>query len=357
MKEDKVSIIIPVYKVESNDLRKCIESIMSQTYKNIEIILIDDESPDDCGKICDEYTSIDDRIQVVHQKNQGVSVARNNGLNRAKGNWIIFVDSDDWLEENMVEVLLRKAQSGNYDITICSAYVNYVDSEIKNSFFNVNERIFRGKEKNEIQLQLICKGVNEYYPPEIGCGVPWAKIYKKSFLDEKHLTFNPRLIRMQDNVFNLYAIEEADSIYYFNDYLYHYRKNQQSACNKYNVNVISYFENVNEETKKFIENYNKGELFYDALNCKIVMSFHSYFLLNFFNEKNKKGYLQIRKEICALLDKEEYKKALKNVKFKYLLFLEKIFVICLKCKFVFILKILMKMKEIRNKIERKNLKK
>lgn len=101
-----LSVIVPVYKVEPY-LRRCIDSIRNQTYKNLQIVLVDDGSPDGCGAICDEYTKLDDRIIAVHQENEGLSGARNNGLLFAEGEYIAFVDSDDWLHPQMYEILIH----------------------------------------------------------------------------------------------------------------------------------------------------------------------------------------------------------------------------------------------------------
>lgn len=128
----KISVIIPVYKVEPY-LRKCLDSIVNQTYRNLEIILVDDGSPDNCGAICDEYAARDERIQVIHKPNGGVSSARNVGLAAATGEWLGWVDSDDWIEADMYEVLLKGAKKYGADIAVCS----------RMEIFK-NERIFRG---------------------------------------------------------------------------------------------------------------------------------------------------------------------------------------------------------------------
>ena len=94
---EKISVIVPVYKIKEQYLKECIESISKQTYSNLEIILVDDGSPDNCGEICDLYAEKDSRIMVLHQKNQGVSMARNNAIQKATGEWITFIDADDWM--------------------------------------------------------------------------------------------------------------------------------------------------------------------------------------------------------------------------------------------------------------------
>lgn len=105
----KISVIIPVYKVEPY-LRQCLDSVVNQTYKNLEIILIDDGSPDNCGKICDEYAERDERIVVIHKKNEGLPAARNDGIAISTGYWITFVDSDDWCETDYYENIIKRIQ-------------------------------------------------------------------------------------------------------------------------------------------------------------------------------------------------------------------------------------------------------
>ena len=114
-----LSVIIPVYNVREY-LKKCLDSVINQTYTNLEIILIDDGSNDGSGDLCDAFLQKDDRIRVVHQSNQGLAVARNVGLDMANGEWIAFVDSDDWLDENMYEILINLANKYDADIASCS---------------------------------------------------------------------------------------------------------------------------------------------------------------------------------------------------------------------------------------------
>ncbi len=125
---DKISVIVPIYKVEPY-LRKSLDSIVGQTYQNLEIILVDDGSPDGCGAICDEYAARDERITVIHKPNGGVSSARNAGLERATGDWIGWVDPDDWIEGDMYEYLLENAKKYGADIAVCGLYKVYSDHE------------------------------------------------------------------------------------------------------------------------------------------------------------------------------------------------------------------------------------
>lgn len=129
MTQPKISIIVPVYNVEPY-LRQCLDSIVSQSYQNLEIILVDDGSPDGCPAICDEYARQDNRIQVIHQKNGGVSAARNAGLDAATGDWIGWVDSDDWIEPDMYAYLLENALACGADMAVCGRVERYPDHDV-----------------------------------------------------------------------------------------------------------------------------------------------------------------------------------------------------------------------------------
>ncbi len=129
MSQPKISVIVPIYNVEPY-LRQCLDSIVSQTYRNLEIILVDDGSPDNCGAICDEYAAKDSRIQVIHQKNGGVSAARNAGLAAAAGAWIGWVDGDDWIEPDMYDYLLENIQAYGADVAVCSRVERYPDRDV-----------------------------------------------------------------------------------------------------------------------------------------------------------------------------------------------------------------------------------
>ena len=123
-----ISVIVPVYKAEKH-LFVCIESILKQTYSNFELLLINDGSPDRCGDICEEYARKDSRIQVIHKKNGGVSSARNAGIKRSKGKYIMFIDSDDWVNEKILEELLEQTFVTGSELTICAEYTEGNDGE------------------------------------------------------------------------------------------------------------------------------------------------------------------------------------------------------------------------------------
>ena len=161
-----ISVIIPVYKVEEY-LRESIDSIIAQTYTNLEIILVDDGSPDNCGKICDEYAAKDSRIKVIHQQNRGVSAARNAGLNNATGDYIGFADSDDYPESNMFEELYDSLKANSSDIAVCGVKKFELESR---SFFYGNNCV----DKTEFLQALLKEDITSFL---------WNKLFKKELFD------------------------------------------------------------------------------------------------------------------------------------------------------------------------------
>ena len=168
-----ISVIIPVYKVEKY-LCQCIESTLAQTYQNLEIILVNDGSPDNCGAICDEYAKKDARIKVIHKHNGGLSDARNAGIEIATGELISFVDSDDWIESNMIEILSMNLIDYNADISCCSYYMSYANANIP---FNSSQEILVFTNEQAVECILLNK--REHLTP-IACG----KLYKKRVFDD-----------------------------------------------------------------------------------------------------------------------------------------------------------------------------
>ena len=140
-----ISVIVPVYKVEPY-LHQCVDSILAQTFTDFELILVDDGSPDNCGRICDEYAKQDDRVRVIHQENGGLSAARNAGIDAAKGEYITFIDSDDVVTYNYIEVLYENMLNNNADVTVCSIHEFTDDSEIETCFNVKNILKLTGKE-------------------------------------------------------------------------------------------------------------------------------------------------------------------------------------------------------------------
>lgn len=342
--DDLVSIVLPVYNIKKEYLIKCVESLINQTYSNIEIILVDDGSTNGIYKTCLDFGKIDERIVVLHQENLGVSVARNKGIEVSKGKYLCFVDPDDWVEKNYIEKLYNLIKRNSSDISMCACNVYYEKRIVQNSFLkvdeNVKEKNLCGDEKNKVLYQLIGKKICDYYPSEIAAGVPWGKMFSMKFIKQNKLSFVPGMKRMQDNIFCLYAIEYAKKISYIDLYLYNYRKEFGSASHKYSPDIYKYFEDYYSETFKFLNKFNKEEVLFEALQMKELTSFNSYMVHYIFNKNNNISYLKKRLIIKKLLSQQPYNEAIQNINYKLLTKQEKVFVFCLK-KHLFVALLLM----------------
>jgi len=229
---DTISLIIPVYNMEVH-LRRCLESIIDQTYKNIEIILINDGSKDNTLKICKEYLALDKRIKVIDKVNEGVSVARNYGLEAATGDYIGFIDPDDWIEPNMYESMLETIKSNNCNIAFCNYY--------KDNKFNSSQKTFKFKKDVLGKLDIIDElignmiGIEDILPRYYNVmGCVWRCLYKREFIEKYQLRFKPGITIMEDLIFTIEALIYCDKVCIDHNVLYHYMQNKTSSLHKYN---------------------------------------------------------------------------------------------------------------------------
>lgn len=217
----KLSVIVPVYNAE-NELKKSIESILSQTEKNIEIILVDDGSSDKSLYICKEFEKKDGRIKVIHQENSGVSVARNTGIGVATGEYIGFVDSDDWIELNMYERLLSEAQRSGADVVMCDATSVYDDGQSRvDTITQLTQSIIIGKKDFTPNLLLEMAGS--------ACRC----IYRSELLKFWGIQFPVGIKFSEDRIWNLYAFGHANKLAYLKESYYNRYVNMKSAVHRF----------------------------------------------------------------------------------------------------------------------------
>mgnify|MGYP002626235807 CR=1 FL=1 len=215
----KISIIVPVYNVEKY-LSKCLNSLINQTLKEIEIICINDGSTDSCNKILENFKSTDSRIIVINQKNQGVSVARNNGLEIAKGEYISFVDSDDWIDEDFCEKLYNSAKKYNADIAVCG--VIKINEKYKQPILHFEqEDILQNIEEKLIACDIPDKSYS--------CN----KIYKKDALDKSGVRFTPNIV-YEDMIFTPKILYYSDKLVTVPDTYYYYYRHKNSLVKSKN---------------------------------------------------------------------------------------------------------------------------
>ena len=222
---DLVSIIVPIYKVEKY-LANCLESIARQTYTNIQVLLVNDGSPDGCQSICETYCRKDERFKLINKKNGGLASARNAGIDIAEGKFIACVDSDDWIEPNMVEILQKNMVENDADMSVCSFYENY-ENKLKGESFSSSLEVIS---QEETVKRLITPG--KFY------GFAWNKMYKRSLMGEQR--YDEKIFKGEDSPFSLEYVLKCKKVVVQDIPLYHYRIDSISISrSKFNVGKMT----------------------------------------------------------------------------------------------------------------------
>lgn len=301
MKDKLLTVIVPMYNA-STYINNCIESILRQTYKNIEIILINDGSTDNTELICKKYQQIDSRIVLINQENKGVSIARNLGLNNANGEYITFIDSDDTIERDTYQIVLNKMNEQNADIGIFKyrRYDSYTNNSIEYGISE--EKSYTFPEILEDYLSL-----NDY--KKLG-EANWNKVFRKNCI--KNIKF--KTIRIgEDFLFNYEAFKNASKIVNIPLVLYNYYINNNSATlSEFNKGkLIEYIESRKEVLNDVCKNYSKYSK--NAFICMCDTYYYS--ILKFLEEKNlrkEKDFIEILNMYKELYGKELYEKLYKG---------------------------------------------
>ena len=306
---EKVSVIIPVYNTERY-LEECLDSICGQTYKNIEIILINDGSTDNSLKICESYKSKDNRIIIINKENTGVSDSRNIGIEKSTGKYIFFLDSDDYLEKNTIENMVKKANG--YNMVICGMNIKYINT-LKTSNLK-----YRTIDNNKCIEDV----VNNM---QIG-GFAWNKLFEKEIISLNGLKFNKNISMCEDLLFVVNYLKNSKNILILDENLYYYRIRKSSLTTnknskrlksiiyvykeiydyfvKNNFDLIKlkyyiinlYFSNNNSEERKFIKNSFKFNYFFTLFNIIFNKNVNlKDKIIIFFNSISPRIVLKIRK--------------------------------------------------------------
>lgn len=320
-KDIKFSVIVPIYKVEKF-LPKCIESILQQTYANFELILIDDGSPDNCPQICDEYAEKDNRIKVIHKSNGGLVSARNIGIKQATGNYICYVDGDDWIvKETLYKINKIIEKYSDIDMIVFNLERIFKDSNEKIEFYVEPGLYNKDKLEKEIYPYLM---YDNRKPFCVGTLFPAAcnKIYKTELLKE-HYCSDERIKMGEDNAFTYECALYSNNIYFLNDILYEYNQlNETSFANSYDENRF--------KNNQLLTSYIEGRI--GNLNDNMeyqVNAFKAYWLfMTVFHEiKCKKNFMDSRKHISKEIKET---KVTSNIKMKGLPLFAKCYLLLLK---------------------------
>lgn len=311
-----ISVIVPVYNVESY-IYKSIKSICDQTYKNIEIILVDDGSTDKSYQICEQLRSEDERIKLITQANQGVSKARNVGINNSNGKYIYFMDADDYIEKDMLENMYNIYQKNKTDIVICGYYFE-TQKKYKVDRYEVKYKEVYYKDREELMNDFV-----KLWDSSLMYNI-WNKLYKRDLIFENGLIF-PEYKMGEDLEFNNKYVELCKSAYVLDKCYYHYiREREESATTKYIKNWFDIRREESERLRKYFCDLNiyndEGKEYLSRRYIERVIGC----IENEFNISNNSSISQRSKEIKKILNAKETREAIilakpKSISMKFML--------------------------------------
>ena len=260
--EPLISVIIPVYKVEKY-LDACVESVVAQTLREIEIILVDDGSPDRCGEMCDAWAAKDSRIRVIHQKNQGVSSARNAGLDAATGEYIGFVDPDDVIDPRMYAIMLNKMQQTDVDLVECEP----LGCTDKQSFEQVDSLFDSQNQGTAVQMDQTIDADQRFNKTGYLCRMElsvWSKLFRRSVIEQHRIRFQPfQKIASEDGLFCLEYLFNCRRIVHTSQALYAYRQRKWSLThvprNEYAKGIVQLIQYLIEFQSQSMERLSRQE--------------------------------------------------------------------------------------------------
>lgn len=305
----KMSIIVAVYNTDLLFLDKCVESIRNQTLKDIEIILIDDGSKKDCAKRCDYYAQEDSRIRVIHKRNEGVSTASNLGIQEARGEYLTFVDHDDFIDTNMCERTLDKIMELKVDALAFGYYSYTTKKTIRGYYKGPKEYVFDRQKIPMFLAQIIhvkaCKEI------EIGfAGANWGIVYNTSKLKKTRAEFPVGMQGGEDAVFTYRAVKEFEKIAYLNENFYYYRQNRLSFTKRYREDAVESQCKHIDMLYDLIEKESHYELkAWRMLCCDSMFSLGEYL----FRLENDIPYTKKREHFVRLISRWEFQQALKEI--------------------------------------------
>ena len=331
----QVSIIVPVYKVQEELLRKCVSSCTNQNNKEIEIILVDDCSPDACGQICDDLAQNDDRITVVHKsQNEGLAAARNTGFKLAKGEWISFVDGDDWIEPDMCDLIANPLITDECELIFFGIYRDYNNSVNEMPFGYADEKVYSKDECKQLQVDIL-----DYYKR---LSTAYAKLIRRDFL-VKHGLMHNEILRMglEGIDFNTRVFGELSCCVSYDKYLYHYVYNDDSYTARPDKNRIKMlFLGLQSIDEYITEKANNSVMLRSQLTKRTLRATADTALAIIFNPDFKYSYVEKKKMLSEFKNKKTISEAIVSNEIKETKGVQRIALECIKRDFFFTLLIL-----------------
>ena len=335
-----VSIIVPVYQVELY-IKQCIESILNQTYAKIEVILVEDGSPDGCSEICDIYAQKDSRIQVIHKKNEGANYARRSGLDIAQGEYCLFVDGDDWIDPVTVEQCVATAQKDQCDCVLFSYVREYCDKSIKNPLFEESFHYNLTQSDELVYRRLIGPLKEELAMPHRvdNLSSMCMKLYRIEVARKGRIVSEKIVGTSEDTLFNLYALNQC-KISYLNQCFYHYRRgNIHSITTGFKENLAEKWDCMYQIFQEFLEESGRMDTCRTAFLNRVACGMIG---LGLNQIGDKKGIVKQGQCLKTILMKPLYREAFSQLDLSYCPFKWKIFFMLCKMRAGRLLAILLK---------------
>ena len=337
MVKDKISIIVPVYNVEPF-LRESLDSLVNQTYRNIEIIGINDGSPDHCLDILKEYAAKDDRIVILDKKNEGVAAARNDAMKVATGEYFMFADGDDWLELNACERLMQVMKEHNPDVIMFSYFREYADKTLtKDNIFPKDFILFDENECRQLHRRHAGAIGEELRHPEnfdAICSL-CTKLFKGDIIREHseiRYIDNKIIGTYGDGLMNMFYYKYVNKAVFIGDHLYHYRKtNENSVVTAYKKDFQKRWNNQFDIIQQYIDENHLGDDFREGLRNRIAVSSMG---LGFNAIHAKTNFRSKYKELKAVLYDKRYHEAVKGIELRLMPLHWKIFYSACRYKMV-----------------------
>ena len=328
-----ISFIVPVYNAETT-LEKCVCSITQQSFGDIEIFLVNNCSTDESLRKCNELAKADGRIRVVDIAEKGVSVARNRGIELAAGEFVTFVDADDWVDSNVCEAFALLNAKYNYDLFCYSAQYHNRKNTIVSYLFGDDVELFTQEQKEELQIKVFAPQapIFNYKMNTRFAGSACGKFYKRKILMKNNLCFATETIISEDVLFNTLALAYFCRIGYTKDCFYHYEQRDDSTQNRYRPGSDKYFSFVIDKIQKWLQNTGKDQRFVDAANCLFAHYVFGILKEDLFHKDNRTSFLEKNTLLKNMMKNNTFLTIIEKAKREYFSLLEFFLIILLSKK-------------------------
>ena len=336
-----ISIIVPVYNA-AQTIEKCVGSLILQTFGDIEILLINNGSTDNSLDVCNQIAGKDSRIKVIDHHEKGVSTARNRGIDESAGDYVMFVDADDWIDGDACEAFSKQNAENNYDLFCFSAQYRKNGSSVKSFLFEQNEALLTSEQKEQLQIKVLSPQapVLDYKVNTRFAGSACGKFYKREILQKNNLRFAIETTISEDCLFNTLVLDYFCRIGYTKDCFYYYEQHGDSAQNSYRPDSDKYFGFVINQMQKWLEETCKDQRFVDAANCLFVHYLFGIMKEDVFHKNNKLSFITRKNRLKDILLNEVFCYIINSVNPSYFSSYERIVLYLMKKKCYYLLSFL-----------------